>query len=193
MDDNLNMKSSMIEAKNGDTGSWHFNKDFAFQVTDKVDTDDPWTVRGWIDIEDQPIWYMPAIGADVNCSTMMSTDRYVMRDDSQLRFIELPDYPCTERPMDGTMPEPGSVEIYNYIKQMGFASLVSGQIHSFSMNILEYVCHSALKIRLLCHTIVASPFRFLKLLQKFSFQMKRQPYFTVVASSNDIFCFMLQR
>eukprot|EP00980_Cylindrotheca_fusiformis_P012201 scaffold2962_cov126-Cylindrotheca_fusiformis.AAC.17 len=97
MDDDLNMKSSMIEAKNGDTGGWTYNKDFAFQVTDRLDTDRPWTVRGWIDIEDQPIWYMPRIGVpDVNCSTMMTTDRYVMRDDSQLRFIELPDYPCTE-------------------------------------------------------------------------------------------------
>lgn len=97
MDDNFNLKSSLIEAKNGETNLWTPNKDFPFQVTDDVDTDDPWTVSGWIDIEDLPIWYSPGIGVpNTNCSSLMSNNRYAMRNDDQLRFIELDDYPCTE-------------------------------------------------------------------------------------------------
>jgi hypothetical protein len=98
MDDSLNEESSMLEAKNDvDPTSWRYNKDFPFQVIDDVDSDDPWTVNGWIDIQDLPIYYMPGIGVPgVNCSTLMLSDHYAMHNDDQLRFIEQPDYPCTD-------------------------------------------------------------------------------------------------
>jgi hypothetical protein len=98
MDDSLNEESSLLEVKNVvDPNSWHYNKDFPFHVTDDVDSDDPWTVNGWVDIQDLPIYYMPGIGVPkVNCSTLMLRENYAMHNDDQLRFIELPDYPCTE-------------------------------------------------------------------------------------------------
>ena len=100
MDDTLNEVSVLLEAKTVvDPRSWYYNKDFPWQVTDKVDSDDPWVITGWVDIQDGPIWFKGYLGGDIgvpetNCSTLMK--QYKMRNDRQLRFIPLEDYPCTE-------------------------------------------------------------------------------------------------
>eukprot|EP00980_Cylindrotheca_fusiformis_P012199 scaffold2962_cov126-Cylindrotheca_fusiformis.AAC.15 len=99
MGDKANVKRAMLEVINVD---WDYSSypsmGFAFNVTDDVDTDDPWTVLGLLDVDDEePMLFLPWAGVpDINCSRIMSEDRYIMHDDSQLTFTELEGYPCTE-------------------------------------------------------------------------------------------------
>mmetsp|Transcript_43288 Transcript_43288/g.104630 ORF Transcript_43288/g.104630 Transcript_43288/m.104630 type:complete len:211 (-) Transcript_43288:34-666(-) len=101
MDDNLNHQSSVLEAKNPvDSNTYYHDKDFAFVVSDKINIvseDSVYSVYGWIRIDGGPISYNPQIGVpDVTCHELMTDDWYAMRDDEQLRFMEVPGYPCTE-------------------------------------------------------------------------------------------------
>ncbi|CAJ1947807.1 unnamed protein product [Cylindrotheca closterium] len=103
MDDNLNKQSSVLQAKNIDDGSntyLLYDTDFPFVVTDKINIDSEdsaYSVYGSIPSNGGPITYNPQIGVPaVTCQELMTDDWYKMRDDSQLRFMEVPDYPCTE-------------------------------------------------------------------------------------------------
>jgi len=105
MDDNLNQQSSVIEAKNppgvDDSNLFLFDDtDFAFVVTDKINIDSEdsaYSVYGSIPVDGGPIIYDPPIGVpDVTCHELMTDGWYAMRDDSQLRFMQVPGYPCTE-------------------------------------------------------------------------------------------------
>ena len=74
-----------------------FNKDYLFEVTDRAGTEIPWTVYGTVDIQEGVLTYAPTIGApDLECSALMLGGFYKMHNDDQLRFFEVPDYPCTE-------------------------------------------------------------------------------------------------
>lgn len=104
MDDNLNKQSSVLQAKNvplEDTNPYLiYDTDFAFVVTDKINLDSEdtaYSVYGSIPVDGGPISYNPRIGVqDVTCHELMTDDWYRMRDDQQLRFMEVPGYPCTE-------------------------------------------------------------------------------------------------
>ena len=103
MDDNLNQKSSLIQAKNPveDSDPWLiYDTNFPFVVTDKINIDSEdsaYSVYGLIRVDGGPITYNPRIGVpDVTCHELMTDDWYAMKDDSQLRFMEVPGYPCTE-------------------------------------------------------------------------------------------------
>ncbi|KAL3939696.1 MAG: hypothetical protein SGBAC_005617 [Bacillariaceae sp.] len=103
MDDNLNKQSSVLQAKNplDDPSTFlGWDTDFAFVVTDKINIDSEdsaYSVYGSIPVNGGPFSYSPGIGVpDVTCQELMTDDWYAMRDDSQLRFMEVPGYPCTE-------------------------------------------------------------------------------------------------
>ena len=103
MDDNLNQLSSVLQAINpvpDPNVFFGFDRDFPFVVTDKINIDSEdsaYSVNGWVAVNGGPMIYSPKIGVpDVTCQELMANDWYAMRDDSQLRFMEVPGYPCTE-------------------------------------------------------------------------------------------------
>eukprot|EP00980_Cylindrotheca_fusiformis_P012491 scaffold3073_cov66-Cylindrotheca_fusiformis.AAC.6 len=74
-------------------GALHLSK-----VTDDVDIDDPWTVEGLLDVDDEaPMLFVPEAGVpNIACSFLMEEGRYVMKNDTALTFTDIPGYPCTE-------------------------------------------------------------------------------------------------
>eukprot|EP00980_Cylindrotheca_fusiformis_P012198 scaffold2962_cov126-Cylindrotheca_fusiformis.AAC.14 len=98
MDDSHNMKLAMLEAINMDRDySGYPNTDFAFNVTDDVDTDEPWSHQGVFNVVNGSLEWVGYVGVpDLTCSSLMAEDRYIMKNDTQLTFTDIPGYPCTE-------------------------------------------------------------------------------------------------